>query len=59
MDSWISFARNGNPNHKDIPEWPQYGKDRGTMIFGKDIKVINDPYGKERSIWDDIIVFRK
>ena len=21
MDAWISFARSGNPNHKDIPDW--------------------------------------
>jgi len=58
MDSWISFARSGNPNHKEIPKWVQYGNDRGTMMFGKDIKAINDPYGKERSVWDDVITFK-
>ncbi|MHA2287390.1 MAG: carboxylesterase family protein, partial [Promethearchaeota archaeon] len=58
MDSWISFARRGNPNHKGIPEWAQYKKNRATMIFGKDIKVLNDPSSKERSVWDDFIVFR-
>ena len=59
MDSWISFARNGNPNHKEIPEWPQYKKNRATMVFGKDIKVVNDPSSKERSVWDDIITFKE
>jgi para-nitrobenzyl esterase len=59
MDSWISFARRGNPNHEQVPEWPQYGNKRATMIFGKDVKVENDPYGKERAIWDDIIVFKE
>jgi hypothetical protein len=29
------------------------------MIFGKDVKVINDPYSKERSVWDDIIVYKE
>lgn len=58
MDSWISFARNGNPNHNEIPKWPQYKNHRATMIFGKELKVENDPYGKERSVWDDIIVFK-
>jgi para-nitrobenzyl esterase len=58
MDSWISFARNGNPNHKEVPKWAQYGNDRATMMFGKEVKVINDPYSKERSVWDDIIVFK-
>lgn len=59
MDSWISFARSGNPNHKEIPAWAQYGNNRATMMFGKGVKVINDPYGKERSVWDDVIVFKE
>jgi len=59
MDSWISFARNGNPNHKEVPEWAQYRNDRATMMFGKEVKVINDPYNKERSVWDDIIIFKE
>ena len=59
MDSWISFARNGNPNHKKIPEWAQYKNDRATMMFGKDVKITNDPYGKQRSVWDDIIIFKE
>ena len=59
MDSWISFAKSGNPNHEEIPKWVQYGINRATMMFGKDVEVINDPYGKERSVWDDIIVFKE
>jgi len=23
-NSWINFARTGNPNHEGIPEWPAY-----------------------------------
>ncbi|MHA1986302.1 MAG: carboxylesterase/lipase family protein [Promethearchaeota archaeon] len=59
MDSWISFARNGNPNHKEVPKWPQYGNDRATMMLGKDVNVINDPHSKERSVWEDIIIFKE
>ncbi|MFW9879145.1 MAG: carboxylesterase/lipase family protein, partial [Candidatus Thorarchaeota archaeon] len=58
MDSWISFARSGNPNHKEIPNWSQYRKERATMMFGKEVKAINDPYSKERVVWDDIITFK-
>ena len=55
-DSWISFARSGNPNHNGIPEWPKYETEkRGTMLLGKEIKVVNDPYGKERRVWDEIL----
>ena len=49
MDSWITFARTGNPSHSGIPEWPNYNTEkRSTMILGKEIKVVDDPYGKER-----------
>ena len=58
MDAWISFARTGNPNHENIPDWPQYQNNRATMIFGKDIKVIDDPYDKERAVWDDVIILK-
>jgi para-nitrobenzyl esterase len=56
MKSWISFARTGNPNHEGIPEWNHYDmKTRSTMIFGKKIEVVKDPYRKTRIIWDGII----
>jgi len=56
MDSWIAFARTGNPSHSDIPEWPKYNTEkRSTMMLGKEIKVVDDPYGKERMAWDGII----
>jgi len=56
MDSWIAFARTGNPSHSGIPEWPKYNMEkRSTMILGKEIKVVDDPYGKERMAWDGIM----
>ncbi|KKL92132.1 hypothetical protein LCGC14_1887720, partial [marine sediment metagenome] len=56
MDSWIAFARTGNPSHSGIPEWPKYNTEkRSTMMLGKEIKVVDDPYGKERMAWDGII----
>jgi para-nitrobenzyl esterase len=56
MQSWISFARTGNPNHGGIPEWDHYDSvTRATMIFGKKIESVKDPYRKTRIIWDGII----
>ena len=56
MDSWITFARTGTPNHDNIPEWSSYNADkRATMLLGKEIKVVNAPFDKERAAWDDII----
>ena len=56
MDAWIAFARTGNPSHSGIPEWPKYNtKKRSTMMLGKEIKAVDDPYGTERIAWDGIM----
>jgi len=56
MDAWIAFARTGNPSNSGIPEWPKYNTEkRSTMLLGKEIKVVDDPYGKERMAWDGIM----
>ena len=56
MDAWISFARSGNPNHKNIPELLPYDEEkRATIIFDKEVKIEYDPYGNERVAWDDIL----
>ena len=55
MDCWINFARSGNPNHKSIPNWPKYNKkNRSTLIFDKNITVVDDPKRETRIIWDAI-----
>ena len=56
MDTWISFARDGNPNHENIPQFPRYDSEkRATIIFDKEIKIVDDPYGDERAAWDDLL----
>ncbi|MFX1305086.1 MAG: carboxylesterase/lipase family protein [Promethearchaeota archaeon] len=56
MESWLSFARNGNPNHDGIPQWPTYDKkSRATLLFGKEIKISNKLFEKERRAWDGIL----
>jgi len=55
MDSWISFARSGNPNHDGIPEWPTYKIDnRNTLLFGEDIKMEKDPLRTERLAMEEL-----
>jgi para-nitrobenzyl esterase len=47
--AWASFARTGNPNHADLPNWPAFNAtDRPTMILGNECKVVNDPNKEER-----------
>jgi para-nitrobenzyl esterase len=47
--AWAAFARSGNPNHPDIPNWSAFNPDqRATMIWYNEVKVVNDPHKEER-----------
>jgi para-nitrobenzyl esterase len=49
--AWAQLARNGNPNHKGLPNWPAYSGDkRAVMIFDAPCRVENDPTGEVRQI---------
>jgi para-nitrobenzyl esterase len=53
MDTWIAFAHSGDPNNQNIPKWPSYDSvNRSTMIFDNELKIVNDPFGKEREVWE-------
>jgi para-nitrobenzyl esterase len=50
--TWLTFARSGNPNNRAIPQWPAYSEaERPTMIFDNECQVVNDPYRQERLAW--------
>ena len=56
MDAWINFAKTGNPNHGNIPDWPTYDAEtRTTMIFGEECKVGKSLFDKERIAWDGLL----
>lgn len=56
MDSWISFARTGNPSHAGISEWPTYDtENRYKILFGNETKVEKDPLREERLAVERII----
>ena len=47
--AWAAFARNGNPNHADMPTWPAFNpRDFPTMILGDEVQAVNDPNREER-----------
>ena len=45
---WIRFARTGNPNDGDAPEWPRYTGDNGPVLEIGDEIVVRDPWRPER-----------
>jgi len=56
QNAWISFARNGDPNHSSLPEWPQYNKqDKSKMVFNDNARVENDPDGVLRKKWEEVM----
>jgi para-nitrobenzyl esterase len=58
--AWINFARNGNPNTENLPEWPRYDViERSTMIFNIESTVVNDPNREERIIWEQATMVMK
>lgn len=51
-ESFIALARNGNPNHRDMPAWPHFTlPERRTMIFDRDLRVVADPRREERELF--------
>jgi para-nitrobenzyl esterase len=51
-ESWLAFARTGDPNTDGVPEWTAYdGTRRSTMVFGAQTHAEDAPYDEERQLW--------
>ena len=54
-ETFIAFAKTGNPNNKLIPEWKKYTMtNRETMVFDVPPHLENDPRGAERKIFEKV-----
>ena len=48
-NTWIAFARSGNPNNPKIPEWPAHdAESRSTLVINNEITVTEDPIREQR-----------
>ena len=53
-DTWISFAKNGNPNNPALPNWPAYGlEDRHVMVLDTDPTLVKDARRAQMNLIDD------
>jgi para-nitrobenzyl esterase len=54
-EAFLAFARTGDPNSKAIPKWEPYGlKRRQTMVFDTPSKLVDDPRGAERRLFEKV-----
>jgi para-nitrobenzyl esterase len=54
-ESWIAFARTGDPNHAGIPDWPAHRSDAPvTMLFEPESRAEPDWRGGERVALADV-----
>ncbi|MCW2601192.1 MAG: carboxylesterase/lipase family protein [Frankiales bacterium] len=47
-EAWASFAREGVPSAKGLPDWPAYDAARSTMVLGRTVEVVADPLAVAR-----------
>lgn len=53
QDSCIAFLQTGNPSCESAGEWPEYGRERKTMVFDIESRVESAPFDEERKAWEN------
>jgi para-nitrobenzyl esterase len=49
MDSWLAFARTGDPSTEALGRWPGYdARRRPTLVIGTEHAIVDAPYDDER-----------
>jgi para-nitrobenzyl esterase len=56
MDSWIAFARAGDPSHPGLPDWAPYEPSRRLTMDFAEVSIASDaPLEERRSLWAEIL----
>jgi para-nitrobenzyl esterase len=57
--AWLAMARNGSPQHDELPDWPRYSAEptgqRAVMELGTTRQVLSDPGSAERQLWASLL----
>ena len=54
--AWVAFARTGNPNTPQLPQWPPYSAAaRDTMVINHVSRVVKDPDREQRLIMEQVL----
>jgi len=58
MDTWLAFARSGDPSHPGLPDgrferWDP--ERRATLLFARELRHVDDPAGAQREAWRGIL----
>ena len=55
MDAWVNFARTGNPNHPNLPEWREYNKaSRAIMILDVEPQLKSNHLEDRIELWKSL-----
>jgi para-nitrobenzyl esterase len=54
-DTWLTFARTGDPNHAGVADWPVYTTDgRETVALDVRSGIVTDPFRDARERWQGV-----
>ena len=55
MDTWLAFARSGDPSTDNLP-WPKWdAESRQTVVLGESARIENDFRSEEVSAWEGVL----